>query len=372
MGLFSKNPNEAAFSGGKKHWADVIKNEDRSGEALIWRQPEEDFNTNSSLIVMPGEEAIFIKDGNIEQVFENGKYQLSTENYPFISRLRNAFTGGISTFSCVVYFVKKAHSKEILWGTTSPLQVEDPNYGEYVKLKAYGACKIQIDEPTKFLEKMAGNIDGILQDELIVNYFSNEMQQYIRSSFKRAIQSSESDVVDVVGEPDILAKNIQPIIQEIFDEYGIKLKVFSIGGIYVEEDDLGFLHIMEMKRNLNEARLYGDNWGRFQSKDILTNLSNNPGSGGVAAAGAGLGMGMAAGGVFGSMAQQMFNPMQQSIQQQQPVQQQPSGRFNQKPAEGESKENPVEKIKQLKEMLDLGAISQAEFDAKKQEILDRM
>ena len=26
MGLFSKNSNEAAYVGGSKHWADVIKN----------------------------------------------------------------------------------------------------------------------------------------------------------------------------------------------------------------------------------------------------------------------------------------------------------------------------------------------------------
>lgn len=42
MALFGKNPNEAAYTGGKKHWADVIKNTG-PGELLIWRQPEEDF-----------------------------------------------------------------------------------------------------------------------------------------------------------------------------------------------------------------------------------------------------------------------------------------------------------------------------------------
>ena len=65
MALFNKNPNEAAYVGGKKHWTDVIKNSG-SGELLIWRQPEEDFNTNSTLVVMPGEEAIFIKGGTVE------------------------------------------------------------------------------------------------------------------------------------------------------------------------------------------------------------------------------------------------------------------------------------------------------------------
>ena len=102
MGLFRTNPNEIKYTEGKKHWTDVIKNSG-SGELLIWRQPEEDFNTNSTLVVMPGEQAIFINQGVIEQVFDNGTYKLSTENYPFIGRLRNAFSGGISTFNCVVY-----------------------------------------------------------------------------------------------------------------------------------------------------------------------------------------------------------------------------------------------------------------------------
>ena len=79
-------------------------------------------------------EAIFIKGGTVEQTFENGTYKLSTENYPFISRLRNAFTGGISTFNCVVYFVRKAHSEEILWGTDSPIHVITSYSIHYTKL----------------------------------------------------------------------------------------------------------------------------------------------------------------------------------------------------------------------------------------------
>ncbi len=93
MSIF-KNQNESAFVGGRKHWTDVIKNSG-DGNLLIWRQPEEDFNTNSTLVVMPGEQAIFIKSGVIEQIFENGTYKLNTDNYPFISRLKNAFSGGV-------------------------------------------------------------------------------------------------------------------------------------------------------------------------------------------------------------------------------------------------------------------------------------
>ena len=93
MPLFKRNPNETAYTGGKKHITDVLKNSGPEG-ALLYRIPEEDFNSGSTLIVMPGEEAVFIHRGQVEQVFSEGSYVLSTENYPFLSRLRNAVSGG--------------------------------------------------------------------------------------------------------------------------------------------------------------------------------------------------------------------------------------------------------------------------------------
>ena len=66
MGLFDRNPNESAYVGGKKHFADVIKNSG-PGDLLIWRQPEEDFNTNCTLIVMPGEEQTEKENGHLYQ-----------------------------------------------------------------------------------------------------------------------------------------------------------------------------------------------------------------------------------------------------------------------------------------------------------------
>jgi membrane protease subunit (stomatin/prohibitin family) len=131
----------------------------------------EQFIEEGTLIVMPGEEAIFIKGGNIEEVFGNGTYKLSTENYPFISRLRNAFTGGISTFNCVVYFVRKADSQEIRWGTETPIQVRDKVWGIRTDARVRGAYKVRIENPAKLLEKLIGNnVPYQFQEELNPRY----------------------------------------------------------------------------------------------------------------------------------------------------------------------------------------------------------
>lgn len=390
MALFRKNPNEVAYTEGKKHWADVIKNSG-PGELLIWRQPEEDFNTNSTLIVMPGEEAIFIKGGTVEQTFDNGTYKLSTENYPFISRLRNAFTGGVSTFNCVVYFVRKAHSVEIRWGTDSPIQVRDKMLGIATKLRARGAYKVQIGDPVKFLEKLIGNNVFYQTQEELNKYFINEFQSKIKSVIARAINESDTEILGIDSRLDELSDTIEPFMQEILNDYGLKCVKFTVAAVDIDDDELrkrydeiGIDAIAKMRNAQADKAvmgILGDDWGKQQAANILGNLSMNPGAGGVAAAGAGMGMGMAAGGAFGSMAQQMFAPMSSStpVQQPQPFQQAPSRRFSSPPQPNNtqsppspSQEDPMEVLGKLKRMLDAGLIEQAEYDAKKAEILSRM
>lgn len=389
MGLFDRNPNEAAFVGGKKHWADVIKNS-APGELLIWRQPEEDFNTNSTLIVMPGEEAIFVKGGVVEQTFENGTYKLSTENYPFISRLRNAFTGGISTFNCVVYFVRKAHSAEIFWGTDSPIQVRDKLLGIATKIRARGSYKVQIDNPVKFLEKLIGNNVMLQLQEELNKYFINEFQSKIKSVIAKALNESNTELLGIDARLDEFSGTIEPFMQEILDDYGLKCVKFVVAALDIDDDELRRRYDeigMDAIAKLRHAQadktvidILGDDWARQQSAEILRDLANNPGAGGVASAGAGMGLGFAAGGAFGSMAQNMFAPLGGSAQQQQSVSPQTSNRFQQAPTQPtaapaqqtQAPEDPMAVLGKLKQLLDAGLIEQAEYDAKKAEVLSRM
>lgn len=392
MALFGKNPNEVAYTGGKKHWADVIKNTG-PGELLIWRQPEEDFNTNSTLIVMPGEEAIFIKGGNIEEVFGNGTYKLSTENYPFISRLRNAFTGGISTFNCVVYFVRKADSQEIRWGTETPIQVRDKVWGIRTDARVRGAYKVRIENPAKLLEKLIGNNVPYQFQEELNKYFESEFQGKIKSAISKFLNRLEQELIGIDAYMDELSEQIEPYIDEIVQDYGLKCVKFSLAGLDIDSSKYDALDESQITA-INTRRIaggvalgqkdtqdiLGEGWGRQQAANILGDLARNPGAGGVGAMGAGMGMGVAAGSVFGNMANQMFAPMNQQAPQQptQPSQPTPSGRFAPKgsgaaqPSTQSPAEDPMETLSKLKKMLDAGLIEQAEYDAKKAEVLSRM
>lgn len=372
-----KNPNERAYIGGKKHWTDVIKNSG-SASAIIWRQPEEDFNTNSTLIVMPGEQAIFIKGGVIEQVFENGTYRLSTENYPFIGRLKNMLSGGISVFNCVVYFVKTSHSMELLWGTSSPIQVRDKVLMIPSKLRARGSYKIQISNPQLFLTKLVGNgYRFVGQQELIDDFFANEFQGKIRSRLTKYLNETDTELYGIEDRIEEIADRISPSIQETFEPYGLRLIKFSIASIDVLEDanrrQLNQIELNSIAKLRNAQadkgvqQILGEDWARQQSADILRTLAANKGAGGAAA---GMGLGFAAGGAFSGMAQQLSSPTSQpqhgmnftnTGNQQTP-----------QPTAPTTAEDPVSTLEKLKELLDKKLITQAVYDKKMNEVLSRM
>jgi len=390
MGIL-KNENESAYVNGKKPWASVIKNSG-DGNLLIWRQPEEDFNTNSTLIVMPGEEAIFIKSGQVETVSEKGTYNLKTDNYPFISRLRNLFTGGVSSFNCVVYFVRKSHTQEIFWGTPNPMQIRDNVLGMMTNVQANGSFKVQIDNSVKFLEKMIGSNIQFETQEGLNNYFFNQFIQHITDSLQTAIEDSKEEIYRTFKKKSLLADDvIFPILKSVLDDYGLKLVNFIIANLQFVNDALRQTYETRIQQMGLDARekeiiaqaeargekskfdILGEKWVLQQEANILNNLANNPGAGGIAAAGAGLGMGMAAGGAFVGMAQHFMGSMDNWEQNHNTQEESTSDSpFTKSNNQSEPKEDPEEALEKLKRLLDKGLISQEKYDAKAEEILSRI
>lgn len=306
MSFFKKNPNEINYVHGKKHFTDVIKNTG-DGNLLIWLNGEEDFNTNSTLIVAESEEALFFKDGVIEEVFPAGKYVLTTDNYPFISRLRNTLSGGISTFNCKVYFVRKAVSMELFWGDT--VQVIDKaidSDGISANVYAQIAYKIKISDSKKFLTKLVGNnIQFMIQDEL-KNYFRGEFSHIIGKNIREYFNTSEREIIIQCQDYDAIKSKITEPIANALMEYGIELVSLSIADIGIPDDDPYMQVYMgtrtqsaaDMAKRIKEAKaakaeqeILGINWSEQKSAEILKDLANNEGSIGVIA-GAGSGEGI--------------------------------------------------------------------------------
>lgn len=325
MGWFGittkKDPKEAAYEGGKKNFKEVIENE-APGELLYSIDPRENFNTGSTLIVHPGEVALFETNGNISEEFENGRYELSTENYAFLSRVRNMFTGGASSFNCRIHFFRDADSSEIKWGTQSPLIVEDNIYNEEAKLGVAATYKIKIDNPTKCLKKLLGNNVYFKSQEDMNSYWSGEFSSIIREITHNALKEYPKSLYDVLDQTMTISNLLREPIENVMSDYGIKLVKFSIVNINILDD---FVERVRANKDIvRKAQLgaqakvataqgdqamfdvLGSNWDRMQRVEIMKEIAKNPSSG-MAGLGAELGMGMATMGAFAGMTNQVIN-----------------------------------------------------------------
>ena len=126
----------------------VIKN-DAYGNMLCAKIPCEDFNIGSQLIVAEYEEALFVKDGVIEEIFGPGKYTLTTENYPFLTKLMShLFTGGVSAYNCKVYYINKykpRFNKLNKKNDSLTIVLEEKEWKTYQILKTYTKTEYKLD-----------------------------------------------------------------------------------------------------------------------------------------------------------------------------------------------------------------------------------
>ena len=186
-------------------------------------------------------------------------------------------------------------------------------------------------------------------------------------------------------------------MHEALEEYGLKCANFSIEAIDIEDDELRreydrigidvYGTVRRAQAETQGARIKLDGLGpdylKVQGLEILKTVASNPGAGGIAAAGAGLGMGLGTAGVIGTIAQGVFGgviPSQNGniLPQSPPTPPQPGGRFTQQtaadreglPAESSHVKSPAERMKEIKTLLDLGCITQEEYDEKKKKIID--
>lgn len=383
MGLFHKNTNEMNFSGGSKNVVESIQNDFQGTQILVKRDTREDFNNGSTLTVQRGEEAVFIKNGEIMGVIGSGAHVLHTENYPFLSRLRNMLSGGASTYTCRIYYVRTAHTK-IEWGTANPLQYHDKWFQCPTIARGNGEYWIKFRDIPLFIDKLMGNEYGYTVEQLR-EVFNGYINSLINSELAKCLGNLTADraILAIDNEMcDLIVEMVTPKIQELLDEYGLELVRYYIQAIYIEEDERRAEAVTIGTQALSNARALettalgklaererlGDQYNRIKGMDLLQKLAENPGAGGVASAGAGIGMGMAAAGAFSGLAQSVFSDAteQRSAPR---ASFGNAGRFESKPSEVP---DPVESLQKMKQLLDAALISQAQYDAKVSEILNRM
>jgi membrane protease subunit (stomatin/prohibitin family) len=316
---------------------EVIEFLDDSGVTLVKRMPENgtlEIKWGSQLTVRESQEAVFFRDGKALDVFGPGRHILKTQNIPVIGKWVTSFGyGENSPFRAEVVFVGKQLFPNLKWGTKEPILFRDTDL-QMIRLRAYGSFSIQIDDAMLFVNKVVGTM-GLYTTFVIEDYLRGIIVSKLNVVLGKSLQS----VFDISLKMDELNLILRTELFEDFKGLGLKLHDMYIHSISVPEE---VQKMIDTKSGMNAV----GNLDQYMKLKIADALGNGSKSGGGMSDGLGVGAGLGMGMVMPNMIQNAMQP--------------------------NANESITDKLKNLKELLDLGALTQDEFDFKKKELLKQI
>jgi membrane protease subunit (stomatin/prohibitin family) len=278
---------------------DVIKYEGPN-DVFVWKFPGEDFNTLSQLIVHESQEAVFFKDGQALDLFGAGTYTLHTQNIPLIRRVVNLPFNGESPFHCEVYFINKVVSMDVMWGTSSPIPIQDAVYKIILPVRTNGQFAVKVVDSKKLLLKLVGTIDKFDQNTL-KKYFKGILLTNIKDYIAKQFAQNQISFLEIHSHLKEISYGIQNDLADEFVQYGIELVNFNVNEITPPEDDPSYIQLKNALAKKAEMSVMGYDYQQERAFNLLDKAAaNEGGAANIMGAGMGLGMGVNLGTVFGN------------------------------------------------------------------------
>lgn len=312
---------------------------DNSGKVIVKRMPKNgnlEIKWGSQLTVRESQDAVFFRDGKSLDVFGPGRHVLKTQNIPVVGKWVTSFGyGPDSPFRAEVVFIGKQLFPNLKWGTKEPILFRDTEL-QMIRLRSYGSFSIQVQDSLLFVNKVVGTM-GLYKTDIIEDY----LRGIILSKLNVVLGKMLKSIFDITVMMDDLNLVLRTELQQDFSGLGLVLHDLYIQSISVPDD---VQKMIDTKSGINAVGNL-DQYMKLKIADSIGDAAKNNGNAGAGLGlGAGLGMGMA-----------LPNMIQQSMN-----------------SAGNTNESVTNKLKSLKELLDLGALTIDEFEMKKKELLKQI
>ena len=286
---------------------DVIEWTDSSADTMVHKYDinGKEIMMGAQLTVRESQVAIFVNEGQLADVFQPGRYELSTSNMPIMTALKAWKFGFNSPFKSDVYFINTKQFLDQKWGTSNPVMMRDAEFG-MIRLRAFGIYSFRVTDPVAFLKEVFGTASLFTVDGV-----EGQIKRTLVSGLSDAIAESKIPALDLAANYDELANYAIQAINPKIAPLGLSLTSFVIENISLPE---------EVEKSMDKRTSMGvlgdlNKYTQYQAAEAMREAANNPG--GMAGMGVGMGAGVTMGQLF---AQQMNQPQQQAPVQQAPAQ----------------------------------------------------
>ncbi|MDR3236742.1 MAG: SPFH domain-containing protein [Prevotellaceae bacterium] len=347
---------------------DVLKY-DGPNNVLVWKwrpkndgKRQEELRLGTQLIVNQSQQAVFVEDGQIADVFETGSHTLTAANLPILTNIIGLAFGGQSPFKAEVYFINKAISMDTKFGLI-PFNMIEPNFRVPIPITSRGSFAVKIADARIFLNKILGTVPDFEADKL-KHYFRGVITENVKTAITKIAREQKISPLELEAIVVDISEAVKGIISNTFAQYGIHLELFNIEGIPIIDEDERVKKIVEdyqrlMSQDMEERmrlKRRAENLDMYKierSFDTTEAAAGGIGGGdGILGTMVGLGMVQPLGNAIGGMMNNITPNVQQSI--------------------ATSKDEIIKLLKELGELKAAGILTEEEFAEKKKELLSKI
>lgn len=282
MGLINRLRNE---------FIDIIEWVDDTQDTIVWKFPryQNAIKTGAQLTVRESQVAVLVNEGQFADVFQPGRYELTTKNMPILTTLMGWKYGFNSPFKVDIYFVNTKQFLDQKWGTKNPIMLRDPEFGP-IRIRAFGSFCFKVqNDPKKFITSVSGTNSNFTTEGI-----AEQIRNFIITRFTDAVAESKIPVLDMAANLNEYSEKIQEIIKPSADGYGLDLTQFLVENISLPEA------VQEALDRRSSMGIIGkENMSAYTQMQFADSLGKEGGAG-MAGDAMGMGMGFA---MAGQMAQ---------------------------------------------------------------------
>ena len=273
------------------HW-------DAPPKVFAYRYPNCQLTTKSQLIVQESQEAVLVKEGQFLGPFEAGRHVLDTKNYPILTSFAATLvSGGLSPYTAEVWFVNLAIPLDVKWGTSDPIQLEDPKYHIMLPVRAFGQYGVQIADSVRFLEKLVGRMPAFTEKTLS-DYFRGFMLTRVKDCIAKYLVDKDFSILQIASRMSEISEAIEKPFAEDIADYGVKLVSFRVNSITTDERDPAVQKLKAALAKKAEMSILGYTYQEERSFNVMDHAASNEGNGAAGTmigTGVGLGVGLGIG-----------------------------------------------------------------------------
>ncbi len=279
-------------------FVDVIEWMDDSRNTMVYRYDHngKEIMMGAQLTVRESQVAVMVNEGKLADVFQPGRYQLSTQNMPIMTALKSWKFGFNSPFKAEVYFVNTKQFLDCKWGTSNPVMMRDSDFG-MIRLRAFGIYSFSVADPVTFLKEVFGT-----SDLFTVEGVTGQIKRTLVSGLSDAIAQSKIPALDLAANYDELGQYALQTLSPRIAALGLKLSSFVIENISLPEE------VEKAVDRRTSMGVVGDlnKYTQFQAAEAMRDAANNP------SGMSGMGAGFGAGAMMSQMMQQATQPAQEA------------------------------------------------------------